>query len=151
MGGCHGNLSVDGDSLPGLTPDHSYDGSSEPAGKHHSERLNTRRHVTNDEERNSLSVGDDVNARVVEGGGLGEERRDDRHGGRDGPGVTERRPETHQGVRRPGHQEHDDHHDGHLIQTQQQLSYDTVWTIFKGDKGQKKNTKRTENGQKGHK
>lgn len=35
LGGCHGNLGVDGDSLPGLTSDHPYDGPSEPAGIDH--------------------------------------------------------------------------------------------------------------------
>lgn len=33
LGGGHGNLSVDGDPLPGLTSNHSNDGSSEPGWK----------------------------------------------------------------------------------------------------------------------
>lgn len=61
-----------------------------------------------------LFVSSHINAGVVEGGGLSEERSDDSHGGRDGLRVSERGPETHQGVGRPGHQEHDDHQDGHL-------------------------------------
>lgn len=35
LGGCHGNLGIDGDSLPGLTSDHAYDGSSESVRKGH--------------------------------------------------------------------------------------------------------------------
>ena len=48
------------------------------------------------------------------GGGLGEERGDDGHGRGDGLRVSERGPQAHDGVWRPRHQEHDDHHDGHL-------------------------------------
>lgn len=65
-----------------------------------------------------LFVSSHINAGVVEGGGLGEERSDDGHGGWDGLRVSERGPETHHGVRRPGHQEHDDHQDGHLAEHQ---------------------------------
>lgn len=78
------------------------------------------------EEEHSLFVCDDVNAGIVKGGGLGEERSDDGHGSRDGPGVTERCPETDHGVWRPGHQEHDDHHDGHLPVTTEQVSMEAL-------------------------
>ena len=64
--------------------------------------------------RHSLLIGYNIDAGVVEGGGLGEQWGDDSHGGRDGFRVSKRGPQTHNGVWRPCHQEHDDHHYGHL-------------------------------------
>lgn len=65
-------------------------------------------------EEHLLFVCDDVNAGIVEGRGLGKEWSDDGHRSRDSLGVSKGSPETHHGVGRPGHQEHDDHHYGHL-------------------------------------
>ena len=65
--------------------------------------------------RGLLLVGNDIYAGVVEGGGLGEQRSNDGHWGGDGFGVAKGGPEAHDGVGRPGDEEHQDHHHRHLL------------------------------------
>lgn len=73
LGGCHGNLGVDGDPLPGLTSNHSYNRSPEPAqnvAKFRNISFNIYIYIflTQMQNKCSLFVGNDINAGVVKGG-----------------------------------------------------------------------------------
>jgi len=97
-----------------------------------------------------LSAHQDVDEGVVGRAGLGEEGRDDGHGGGDGALPSERLHHGHGGVGRPAHQEAGDHqqeHGRHLLLVAQDLHDLRRLEVLDGTQLKQRNQKDSKKGE----